>query len=198
MPVGGDVTQFFLGLMEFLTAALRAGELPVWNDLWGYGFPGLAESQMGVYYPVHLTLYRWLNTETAYVVSLVCHTLWGGAGTFWAARRLGISIGGATLAAFSWSACGFFLIHLAHPWSYTTGCWMPWAWGLAWGVLRDGGATRRAGPFMLCLVLVLQILPGHFQLAFVTQVMITLTVLWAAVENWGVLGLGRLQSASNN
>ena len=40
MPVGGDVTQFFIGLMGFLGESLRAGRLPVWNDLWGYGFPG--------------------------------------------------------------------------------------------------------------------------------------------------------------
>ena len=91
MPVGGDVTQFFIGLMGFLGESLRAGRLPVWNDLWGYGFPGLAESQMGVFYPAHVVLYRWLDTETAYVVSLVLHTLWGGLGAFWAARRLGIS-----------------------------------------------------------------------------------------------------------
>ena len=38
MPVGGDVTQFFLGLMGTLSVALREGRLPVWNELWGYGF----------------------------------------------------------------------------------------------------------------------------------------------------------------
>ena len=91
MPVGGDVTQFFIGLMGFLGESLRAGRLPVWNDLWGYGFPGLAESQMGVFYPAHVVLYRWLDTETAYVVSLVLHTLWGGLGNILGARRLGIS-----------------------------------------------------------------------------------------------------------
>ena len=74
------MTQFFLGLMSFYRESLEDGRLPVWNDLWGYGFPGLAESQMGVFYPVHVVLYRWLNTETAYVVSLLVHTLWGGAG----------------------------------------------------------------------------------------------------------------------
>ncbi len=114
MPVGGDVTQFFLGLMGFLSESLRDGRLPVWNDLWGYGFPGLAESQMGVFYPPHALLYGHLETETAYVVSLVLHTLWGGLGTFWASRRIGISRIGSALAAFSWSACGFFVIHLAH------------------------------------------------------------------------------------
>ncbi|MFI5457459.1 MAG: hypothetical protein ACHRXM_18605 [Isosphaerales bacterium] len=194
MPVGGDVTQFFLGVMGVLSESLREGRLAVWNDLWGYGFPGLAESQMGVYYPVHVILYRWLTTETAYVVSLVLHTLWGGLGTFWAARRLGISSAGAALSAFSWSACGFFLIHLAHPWGYTTGCWMPWAWGLAWCMLA-GGAAGPARPLLLSLVLVLQVLPGHFQLAFLTHAGIVLMIFWTAVESWGVLGLGRLRTA---
>jgi hypothetical protein len=182
MPVGGDVTQFFLGLMGVFSESLREGRLPAWNDLWGFGFPGLAESQMGVYYPVHVVLYRWLNTETAYVVSMVVHTLWGGVGAFWAARRLGISSVGAALAAFSWSASGFFLIHLAHPWGYTTGCWMPWAWGLAWCILKSGSAGGAGQPLLLSLVLVLQILPGHFQLAFLTQSIIVLTVLWAVIE----------------
>jgi hypothetical protein len=184
MPVGGDVTQFFIGLMGFLSESLRQGRLPVWNDLWGYGFPGVAESQMGVFYPVHVILYRWLETETAYVVSLVAHTLWGGLGTYWAARRLKVSSAGAALAAVSWSTCGFFLIHLAHPWGYTTGCWMPWAWGLAWCSLAPASDRRKVAPLLLSLVLVLQVLPGHFQLAFLTQFGILLSVCWMVAEHW--------------
>ena len=121
MPIGGDVTQFFLGLMGFLSEALREGELPVWNDLWGYGFPGLAESQMGVFYPPHVVLYGRIFTEAAYVASLVLHTIWGGLGAFWAARRMGVSAVGAGLSAFAWMTGGFYLIHLAHPWGYTCG-----------------------------------------------------------------------------
>src|SRR6478672_1867294 len=74
MPVGGDVTQFSIGLMAVLRRALIAGRLPLWNDLWGFGFPGLAESQMGVYYPPHMLLYGLLSTEAAYTASLVLHT----------------------------------------------------------------------------------------------------------------------------
>ncbi len=40
---------------------------------------------MGVFYPIHVILYRFLDTETAYVASLVVHTIWGGLGAFWAA-----------------------------------------------------------------------------------------------------------------
>jgi len=190
MPIGGDVTNFFLGLMAVLGESLREGRLAVWNDLWGYGFPGLAESQMGVFYPPHVILYKFLDTETAYVASLVLHTLWGGLGAFWAGRKLGISSLGSALAAFSWSTCGFFLIHLAHPWGYTTGCWMPWAWGLAWLILAPVGSARPALPLLLSLVLVFQVLPGHFQLAFLTQFTLGLILVWAVMESWG----GRLAS----
>jgi hypothetical protein len=182
MPVGGDVTQFFLGLMGVLSAALERGHLPVWNPLWGYGFPAIGESQMGVYYPPHLLLYGWLGTEQAYVASLVLHTVWGAVGAWWAARRFGVSAIGSALAAFAFSASGFFVIHMPHPWGYTTGCWLPWAWGLAWSILDPPRAGLPLKLFLLTVVLVLQLLPGHFQIGFMTQVGIVLMVLWALGE----------------
>jgi hypothetical protein len=175
MPVGGDVTQFSLGLMAVLRDSIRSARLPIWNDLWGYGFPGLAESQMGVYYPPHWILYGLLPLEWAYTASLVCHTMFGGLGTYWAARRFGASAMGAALAGLAWSTSGFFLIHLPHQWGYTVGSWMPWAWGLTWQIARGEGTWR--SPFVLAVVLTLQILPGHFQLAFYTQVGVILLTL---------------------
>ena len=168
MPVGGDVTQFSVGPMAVFARAVQSGRLPLWNDLWGYGFPGVGESQMGVFYPPHWLLYGLLPLEIAYTASLVLHTLWGALGSFHAARRFGASAAGAALGGFAWATCGFFVIHLPHQWGYTTGCWMPWAWGLAWSVARGEGRPR--DPFLLALVLAVQLLPGHFQLAFETQV----------------------------
>jgi hypothetical protein len=181
MPVGGDVTQFSIGLMAVLGRALREGHLPVWNDLWGYGFPGVGESQMGVYYPPHWLLYGLLPVEAAYTASLVLHTLWGSFGASWCARKFGASAVGAALAGYSWAACGFFAVHLTHQWGTTTGCWMPWAWGLAWSAFR--GETRSA-PFWLALVLAVQLLPGHFQLAFCTQVGIVVLALEQTAERF--------------
>lgn len=176
MPVGGDVTQFSIGLMAFLHESLQAGRLPLWNDLWGYGFPGLAESQMGVYYPPHLLLYGLLPTEAAYTASLVLHTLWAGLGTAWAARRFGASTPAAVLAAFAWAASGFFVIHLPHQWGYTVGSWMPWAVGLAWPLARGVGTPREA--LTLSVILAVQTLPGHFQIAFITQGIVLILALW--------------------
>lgn len=188
MPVGGDVTQFSLGPMSVLSRALRDRRVPLWNDLWGYGFPGVGESQMGVFYPPHWLLYGLLETEKAYTASLIVHTLWGGLGAYFAARRFGASEVGSAVGGFSWSTCGFFLIHLPHQWGYTTGCWMPWAWGLAWSVSRRQGPPRE--PFLLALVLTVQLLPGHFQLAFCTDVGILVMAAVRAVE------VGRLRKGS--
>ena len=168
MPVGGDVTQFSLGPMAVFARALAAGRLPLWNDLWGYGFPGVGESQMGVFYPPHWVLYGFLPLAVAYTASLVLHTIWAALGASFAARRMGASAVGGAFAGFVWASSGFFVIHLPHQWGSTTGAWMPWAWGLAWSVARGEGRPRDG--FVLTLVLAAQILPGHFQLAFETQV----------------------------
>ncbi|MEO6809821.1 MAG: hypothetical protein ABI353_11975 [Isosphaeraceae bacterium] len=180
MPVGGDVTSFSIGLMAVLQRAIQGGRLPLWNDLWGFGFPGVAESQMGVFYPPHLMLYGLLPTETAYTGSLVVHTVWGALGVYWASRRFGVSTIGAALGAFAWTTCGFFVIHLPHQWGYTTGAWMPWALGLAYP-LAVGKANRR-NLLALAAVLAIQTLPGHFQLAFTTQVGVLVLGLWGLVE----------------
>jgi len=198
MPVGGDVTQFFLGPMAVLARALRAGRSPVWNDLWGYGFPGVGESQMGVYYPPHVVLYGLLGPGAAYTASLVAHTVWGSLGAYFAARRFGGSAAGSALGGYAWSACGFFQIHLTHQWGYTTGCWMPWAWGLAWSVLNGKGRPR--DPFLLALVLTAQLLPGHFQLAFCTQVGVLVLAGARAAGSWregpaGLAGVARTLAA---
>lgn len=183
MPVGGDVTQFSIGLMAFLGRSLREWRLPLWNDLWGYGFPGVGESQMGVFYPPHWLLYGLLPVEWGYTASLVLHTLWGSLGASWTARRFGVSPVGSALSGFAFATSGFFYVHLSHQWGATTGCWMPWAWGMAWRVLTSDRPGRSA--VWLSVILTLQMLPGHYQLAFVTQVGV---VVLAAV---GLLGRSR-------
>ncbi len=168
MPVGGDVTQFQMGLMSVLGEAIRAGRLPLWNDRWGFGFPGLAESQMGVYYPPHWVCFGLLPVEAGYTASMVVHLLWGALGAYWAARRFGVSSWGATLAGGAWGASGFFLIHLPHLWALSVGSWTPWIWGLGWSIVSGRGG--RGASWLLAAALTVQVLPGHFQLAFCTQV----------------------------
>ena len=116
----------------------------------------------------------------------------GACGAYWASRRMGASRMGSTLAALSWTMCGFFLVHLAHPWSYTTGCWMPWAWGLGYRLLASGVRARRGIHFCWRWCWRFELLPGHFQLAFLTQCGLVLMVIWAVAERlWRRARVGR-------
>ena len=184
MPVGGDVTSFSIGLLGEFGRAIRAGRIPYWNDLWGYGFPGLAESQMGVYYPPNVILYGLLPVEGAFTTNLVLHALWAGLGAAWASRRFGTSDRGSALSGLAWGTCGFFLAHMTHHWGAVTASWMPWAWGLAWSIAV--GTCRPRAALWLAAVVTLQLLPGHFQLAFVTQATTCLVGLCglAARRSW--------------
>ena len=175
MPVGGDATRFSIGLMAVFDRALASWRLPTWNDLWGFGFPGIAESQMGVYYPPHWLLHGLFVTESAYAFSVLLHAAFGAFGAFWAARQFGASSRGSLLSGLAFAGSGFFAIHRSHPWALEVGSWMPWAWGLGWCLMCGRGGIRRV--LGLSAVLAIQVLPGHFQLAFVTQVgLIVLTL----------------------
>jgi hypothetical protein len=184
MPLGGDVTSFFLPLMEQYRRALVAGEIPFWNELWGYGFPTLAESQTGVFYPPHLVLFRLFETESAYSINLVVHLVLAGWFAYWCGREFGLRRWGATLTGIVFAGNGFFVIHLPHQWSYTTGCWLPLAVGLAWRACGSCGRRRILAMLALAATLALQMLAGHFQIAFYTQVVV---LLIGAIQSAGWL-----------
>jgi len=61
---------------------------------------------------------------------------------------------------------------------------MPWAWGLGFSLIGAGTHAKPAYPFLLALVLAFQLLPGHFQLAFLTQCGLVLMLLWTAAERY--------------
>ncbi len=102
--------------------------------------------------PAALVLYGLLPTEVAYTVEPGAPHALGGTGGLLGGPAVRHFRRGSALAGFAWSTCGFFVIHLAHQWGYTTGCWMPWAWGLAWRC-STGRRAVAATPFLLAVVL---------------------------------------------
>ncbi len=131
---------------------------------------------MGVFYPPHIVLYGHFAPRRP-MLSAWFSTRCGEGWAFLGSPEDGYLQGGV-------GPGGVFLVDvwvLPHPPGPPVGLhdrlWMPWAWGLAW-CPRAGHGTIRFAPLLLSLVLVLQILPGHFQLAFKTQVVIGLMVLW--------------------
>jgi hypothetical protein len=181
MPVGGDSSRFGLGLMADLSQAITQYRIPLWNSLWGYGFPALAESQLGVFYPPHIILYKCLPLETAYTFDMALHAVWAAVGAWLMARQLGRSPAASALAAITWVSSGFFLVHEPHHWGWTTGSWLPWIF-LAGLKLIQSNPSTTADKFKKTLILAgfiaMPVLTGHFQLGFIA--MVSLGIFWLA------------------
>lgn len=173
MPVGGDATRFGLGLMSELGRAFTEYRIPFWNSLWGYGFPALAESQMGVFYPPHMLLYRFLSLEYAYTFDMALHAVWSALGTWLLARRMGRSELASALAVVAFVTSGFFLVHEPHHWGWTTGSWLPWIFLAGFRLVQDVDqpmACRIRSILRLAFCIAMPVLTGHFQLGFISMV----------------------------
>jgi hypothetical protein len=145
---------------------LHAGEVPLWNPLLGHGFPALGESQTGVFYPFHLLLYRYLALNTAYHANFLLHYVLAFGFACHYVRRLGYSVLESILAALIF-VYGWFPVRSCLEWSIVTGAWIPLAF---WGVERFVVEARPRALFATQLAIIMQLLAGHFNLAFVTLV----------------------------
>jgi len=162
--IGGDTYTYFLPQKAFLQDRLRAGEFPLWNSWTGHGYPLLGESQTAPLYPVNLIAYRWLDLNAAYVASHLLHYVAAFVAVWLLALRLGLSSCGAGLAGLVY-VYGWFPPRACLEWAIIGGVYLPLAI-LCVEAWQHGGRRRwLAG---LSLVFALDLLAGHFNLAFVT------------------------------
>jgi len=158
--------------MTFYGQQLQAGRVPIWNERANLGFPLLAQGRAGVFYPLHLFLYRVLQPSAAYQVSLPIHLALASVFAFACARGFGIGRAGAVLTGVVYAGQGFFVGHLTQPWSYTTGCWLPLFLLAAWRWLEYEDWRWLVG---LSVIFAVLLLAGHFQLA--VYALLTLCVI---------------------
>src|SRR4051794_28342803 len=71
--VGGDTYTYFFPQKAFFADELKAGRFPLWCPLVGHGYPVVAESQTGVFYPPNLILFRLFEVNTAYNAAQIIH-----------------------------------------------------------------------------------------------------------------------------
>ena len=188
--VGGDIYYYFMPQKAFYADSLARGELPLWNNLVGNGYPQLAESQTGVLYPPFLVLYRLCDLGTAYNLTIIGHYVLAFAACWLYLRRLGLRPLAATFGALVYTY-SWFPPRVSLEWAIVGGSWLPLALWCAESFLQTG--LRRFLLF-LPLVLALQLLAGHFLLAFLTQLCLAVTVpvrLW-----WGCAAAANEPSAS--
>lgn len=189
-PVGGDPERLYRPVKTELARALHQGRLPWWSDRFGVGVPLVAESHAAAFYPPNWPLYALLPVHAAYRLAMWGHHVLMAAGVFVYARRLGITPGGAALAAVSFPLCGFQAIHASHEVFYHALAWLPWALVFA---DRHAAGGRLSDLAALALVLGLQWTVGHFQMQTWTAILVLLTGAWSARGSgrwaWRSLGL---------
>ncbi len=183
---GGDLHLYFFPYWVAVAKAFQAGRLPLWNPYLFAGAPLLANSQVGVFYPLNWPLW-WLsgsslvNTARALHWSVVLHLLLAALNTAVLARRLGLGPWSAALAGFLYAGSGYLGVHVEHLNQLQGLAWMPLVWlplsleaEEAEGAResqRPSGIVKRSLPSAISvLALALVVLAGHTQTAFITIV----------------------------
>lgn len=166
--IGGDLYPYFFPQKAFYADHLKLGEFPLWNDLAGFGYPVLGESQTGAAYPLHLVFYRCLDLNTAYNVEHLVHYLLCFVATALFAKRVGLTEIGAGLSALVFTY-GWFPPRACLEWAILTGAWMPMALWCVESFLQTRQWRYSIG---LSITLGMQLLAGHFHLAFITQLLV--------------------------
>ncbi|MES2788776.1 MAG: hypothetical protein V4719_04075 [Planctomycetota bacterium] len=163
--VGGDIYSYFYPQKQFYAESLRAGEIPLWNNRTGNGYPTVGESQTGVFYPFH-ALYAVLDLNTAYNTIQLGHYVLAFVWCWLFARRWGLAFLPACLAAVVYTY-GWLPTRMCVEWAALGAAWFPAALWCGESFLQT---AHRRYLVILSLVLGLQMLAGHFHLAFITQI----------------------------
>jgi hypothetical protein len=189
---GVDTFLYFYPYKAYAAAALRQGRLPLWNPHLFMGAPLLANSQVGLFYPLNW-LFIWLDAPKQVAWSIGLHiTL---AGLFMLAlarcsRQLSwpASLITATLFAFG----GYLGAQVEHINQLQAAAWLPLLF-----LLYDLCIQRRRGWFwllLLALIIALTLLAGHAQTTFISLFGLGLYALWQAIVESNKEGFARLQS----
>ena len=193
--VGGDLYPYFFPQKTFLADRLHAGEFPLWNNLTGFGYPILGESQTGVAYPPHIIAYYFFDANTAYNIEHLAHYMLCFVGTCLFATRIGLRLPGAVLTSVVFTY-GWFPPRACLEWAIVTGAWLPVC---LWCVESFVQTRWWRFPIGLSLALGLQLLAGHFHLAFITQLIVVAYGTWrirATTEQTPSLVHGKAEQTS--
>ncbi|MBT6493646.1 MAG: hypothetical protein HOL01_03740 [Planctomycetaceae bacterium] len=177
--IGGDTYTYYLPQKTFYADRLQAGEFPLWNNRVGHGYPVLGESQTGACYPFYLLAYSTLDVNTAYNAVHLLHYMMAFLFTWMYARRLGLGTMAALLAGVVFTY-GWFPSRSCWEWAIVTGAYLPLALWCVESFLRS---VRWRYLIALSVAIGLQLLAGHYNLAFITQLVLVAYIplrLWFA------------------
>ncbi|MCA9055177.1 MAG: hypothetical protein KDA75_15160, partial [Planctomycetaceae bacterium] len=124
------------------------------------------ESQTAALYPLNPLLYSALDLNTAYVASHLLHYILAFVGCWLLSERLGLNRWGALLAAVVY-VYGWFPPRACLEWAIIGGAYLPLS---LWCLEGWFQTHRRRHGVGLALLMALDLLAGHYNLAFITVV----------------------------
>jgi len=173
-----SIDDYLLYLPAYEVAAgwIKRGVLPLWNPYALCGIPWVAGLQEGFFYPPHV-LYLLLPTPTAFAASTLLHLVFLAVSTVLFARRAGLGVAAAVLAA------GLFVLRgtipdfaAAEPSQFEALTWLPLGSVAVLDLARGGGRRSVA---LLALAAAFSFLAGYPQIS--VYVIYTWTTLFIAL-----------------
>ena len=119
-----DVSSLNLPARDWAFRQIRDGHFPEWCTHWYLGFPFIAESQAGVYYPPNYFFFLLFPSWYATTLAYTSHLWLAGVGTYLLFRRSS-SVGGAWIGAASFALGGRLLEHQIHAAVVEAVAWLP-------------------------------------------------------------------------
>lgn len=180
MP-GGVVTSYdgatySMPNTEVTRSALRAGRVPLINDLIFGGAPHLGNHAIGVFYPPRL-LALFVDTATAHGLIVAAHVVWLGVGMVVLARRVGLSPLATAVAGIVAMLVGSTLTKTIQFEQIQPLAWLPWLLVAIDAVGHRGQSRRPIG--VLAVVTAMTLLSGHPQL--IVEVAVTAGIVAASL-----------------
>jgi hypothetical protein len=160
--------------------------LPLWNPYYGGGRPLAADPNAALFYPP-TQLVNMLPLPDYFLVLLLGHLVWGGAGMLLLARRaLALPPLAGLAAAIAFMGAPRMIGHLGagHVTMIQAAAWLPW---VALTTRMTAQSPRRHGPG-LAACLALMVLAGHPQIAYYGGLLAVGMAAWALAARWRAAG----------
>lgn len=169
-----DSWYFNYPAKDFLAESLRAGHWPLWHKDIGTGIPIHAESQLGAFYPLNLLLYRTLPTWVAWNLTIILSFILNMVGMYWFLAHYSKSSVARLFGSLAYGFSALFairIIHLNHLQSLSL---LPW---VVWSGLHFYRKPQLEQALVYSFISANQLLLGHFQFAFISQVGLLLLII---------------------
>jgi hypothetical protein len=197
---GGDVFTYFYPYWVEATRAFQSGRLPLWNPYLFMGAPFLANSQVGVFYPLNWPLWLLLPAHRSVHLTLVLHLCLAALNAYlWARVSLRMGWVGAWVVGAAFALGGYLGAQVEHVNQLQGLAWLPLMLALydKSPISNPRSLCQRTGAaafFGLAVVIALIFLAGHTQTAFISLVGLAAyslgPALWRVVRDrawWALL-----------